>query len=568
MLIQYSIFVIQHSFRSTLAVGSMPFSLFIFHCSFSYLCNQAKVFDMTRKKLPIGIQTFRDIRDPKQNYVYVDKTDIAYEMIDNGSYYFLSRPGRFGKTLFLDTLSEIFKGHKEYFEGLYIYDKWNWEEKFPVVKISLASGGFSTGDNIKEVIKAVISRNCIQLGLNFEEINHSQAGISLSRLIEAAYERYNQKVVVLIDEYDKPILDNIGLEDKTMAYLARDILNDFYSVIKGSDQYLRFVLLTGVSTFSTQNLFSGLNNLQDITVHYKYANITGFTHADLKRYFSDYTEGVDLEKVKKWYNGYNYFGEPFYNPYDILFFFSKSCEFCNYWWGMGYPSFLIEILKQGQHYLPDLENIEVSREVLNAFDVDQIDIVALLWQTGYLTFDKKIQLLDEVNYKMKIPNLEIQKSLNALFFNYLTNLDRGYSTKKRQIVGYLHHKDFDTFLKELKSLFASIPYDNYVNNNVSVYEGYYASVIFAFLSSLGFEVKTEDHTNHGRIDMTMIGPESIFILEFKVDMPDEAAIHQIESKKYYEKYLTEKKAIFLIGIHFDSDERNIVNFEWKELIEI
>jgi len=521
---------------------------------------------MTRKKLPIGIQTFKKIRDVQENFVYVDKTEIALELLNGAGYYFLSRPRRFGKSLFLDTLSEIFKGHKEYFEDLYIYDKWNWEEQFPVVKISFASGEFSTSDNLKEVINEVLRRNSIQLGLNFEELNHPQVGISFRRLIEATSERYNQKVVVLIDEYDKPILDNICKEDKSTSYDAREILKDFYSAIKDSDEYLRFVFLTGVSKFSKLNLFSGLNNLEDITIDNSYATITGYTHEDIKQDFVDYIDGVDLEKVKKWYNGYNYFGAPIYNPFDILLFFAKGGKFKNYWWETGNPSFLIKILKQGKHFIPELENRVVSDEALNAFDVDEIDIVALLWQTGYLTFDKKIQLIDEESYKLKVPNLEIQKSLNALFYSYLTSLGRDSEVRKRQMIYSLFDGDIDAFHQELRSLFASIPYDNYVNNNISVYEGYYASVIYAFLSSLGFEVKTEDHTNYGRIDMTMIGPESIYILEFKVDMPNEAAIHQIETKKYYEKYLSGNKAIFLIGIHFDSGERNIVNFEWKEYV--
>jgi len=518
---------------------------------------------MNRKKLPIGIQSFKNIRDPKENYVYIDKTSIAYQMIESGKYYFLSRPRRFGKSLFLSTLSEIFKGHKEYFEGLYIYDKWNWEEKFPVVEISFSSGGFKDIESTKTVIYKILDRNCQKLGIDKKECYSGVPGIYFQELIYSAYKKYNQKVVVLIDEYDKPVLDNIGTEDKTISYQARDILRDFYSAIKDSDPYLRFVFLTGVSKFSKLNLFSGLNNLEDITIDDRFATITGYTHDDLKEKFSDYTGDVDLEKVKKWYNGYNYFGEPIYNPFDILLFFSKGGEYKNYWWQTGNPSFLIKILKQGKHYLPDLENMVVSEEVLNAFDVEQIDILALLWQTGYLTFDKKILLIDEVNYKLKVPNLEIQKSLNALFFNYLTNMDRGYSVKRRQIIGSLLENDFNSFQQELKSLFAAIPYDNYVNNNISVYEGYYASVIFAFLSSLGFEVRTEDHTNPGRVDMTMIGPDSIFIIEFKVDMPGESAIYQIENKKYYEKYLSENKKIYLVGIQFDSEERNIVGFEWK-----
>jgi len=520
---------------------------------------------MNRKKLPIGIQSFGDIRDPEENYVYIDKTGIAFQMIESGKYYFLSRPRRFGKSLFTDTLSEIFKGHKDYFKGLYIYDKWNWDEKFPVVEISFSSGGLKDVESIKIVINKILERNCQKLGIDKEECYSAVPGIYFQDLIYSAYKKYNQKVVVLIDEYDKPVLDNISNEDKTTSYKARDMLRDFYSAIKDSDRYLRFVFLTGVSKFSKLNLFSGLNNLEDITIDDRYATITGYTHDDLKEKFSDYTDGVDLEKVKKWYNGYNYFGEPVYNPFDILLFFSKGGKYNNYWWQTGNPSFLIEILKQRKHYLPELENMLVSDEMLNAFDVGQIDIVALLWQTGYLTFERKVDKQVRMYYKLKVPNLEIQMSLNALFLDYLTNLNHTSLQKQSNTVDAILNHDLESLEKLLYSLFAAIPYDNYVNNNISVYEGYYASVIFAFLSSLGFEVKTEDHTNLGRIDMTMIGPDSIFILEFKVDMPDESAIYQIENKKYYKKYLSENKKIYFIGIQFDSKKRNIINFEWKKL---
>jgi len=516
---------------------------------------------MNRKKLPIGIQTFNKIRDAKENFVYIDKTDIALKLLEGSGYYFLSRPRRFGKSLFLSTLSEIFKGHKEYFEGLYIYDKWNWKESFPVILINLGSGNYNTSDSINMSIIRVLDRNCILLDIDRDKCYSENPGFYLGELIFQVYEKYHKKVVVLIDEYDKPILDNINNKDLSLS--ARGILRSFYSAIKDNDQYLRFVFLTGVSKFSKLNLFSGLNNLEDITIDDRYATITGYTHDDLKENFSDYTDGVDLEKVKKWYNGYNYFGEPVYNPFDILLFFSKGGKYKNYWWETGNPSFLIEILQQGKHYLPELENMVVSEEVLNAFDVDHIDIVALLWQTGYLTFDKKVDKQVRMFYKLKVPNLEIQMSLNALFFDYLTNLKNTSLQKQSNAVDAILNHDLESFKQLLYSLFAAIPYDNYVNNNISVYEGYYASVIYAFLSSLGFEVRTEDHTNFGRIDMTMIGPDGIFILEFKVDKPDESAIYQIENKKYYEKYLSENKKIYLIGIYFDSEKRNIVGFEWK-----
>lgn len=515
-----------------------------------------------KKKLPIGIQTYRDIRNPKENYIYVDKTDIALALIQKGRYYFLSRPRRFGKSLFLDTLSEIFKGNKQYFEGLYIHDKWNWEEAFPVIRISFGTGGFSSKDYIHKMIASKLSAICKEFELDQTECFSQMNGVFFQNIIRQVYQKYDCKVIVLIDEYDKPILDNIT--EEVLAKQARDILRDFYSVIKDSDQYLRFVFLTGVSKFSKLSLFSGLNNLEDITIDIRYATITGFTHDDLKQYFYDYTGGVDLEKVRKWYNGYNYFGDSVYNPFDILLFFSKGTEYKNYWWQTGNPSFLIEILKQGNYYLPDLLNVQVSDEELNAFDVGQIGIVALLWQTGYLTFDKKVDMQVRTFYKLKVPNLEIQMSLNALFLDYLTNLKFEALQKQSSVLEAILANDMESLKQHLYSLFAAIPYDNYVNNNMSVYEGYYASVIFTFLSSLGFEVKAEDHSNKGRIDMTMIGPRSIFILEFKVDVPGEAALYQIVTKRYYEKYTSQQKDIYLIGIHFDSDQRNISGFEWKK----
>jgi len=516
-----------------------------------------------KKRLPIGKQTFRDIRDPKENYVYIDKTRDALNMIEDGSnYYFLSRPRRFGKSLFLDTLSEIFLGHKQHFEGLHIYDKYDWSESYPVIKIDFTGGGLSNTILIENSIRETLIANCKQYDINFErDIENIDVGSMLKRLINILYEKYNQKVVLLIDEYDKPIIDNIT--DKETALEARNILRGFYASIKACDQYLRFVFMTGVSKFSKLNLFSGLNNIQDITLNEKYATITGYTHNDLKESFTDYLEGIDLEKVKQWYNGYNYFGEPIYNPFDILLFLSENGKFSNYWWKTGNPKFLIDILKNNKYYLPNLENITVSEETLESFDVEHINIVALLWQTGYLTFDKEVGDENFLLYKMKIPNLEIQKSLNALFFDYLSNMSTQKTTHQLKIHNILKSKDFSSLETEIKSLFAAIPYQNYVNNNMGTYEGYYASVMYAFMASLGFLAYAEDTTNKGRADMTLIGPNEIVILEFKVDMPAEEALHQIKTKRYYEKYLNHGKQIYFVGMHFSSDEKNVVSMVWE-----
>ncbi len=514
--------------------------------------------------MPIGIQTFRDIRDPKENYVYIDKTPEALKLTENGKYYFLSRPRHFGKSLFLDTLSEIFLGHKQHFEGLHIYDKYDWEQNYPVIKIDFTGGELSSRVFIENKITTNLKDNCEFNNVSFKEsVENIDLGTMLASLIKTLYKKYNQKVVLLIDEYDKPIIDNIT--NKETALEARNILRGFYASIKACDQYLRFVFMTGVSKFSKLNLFSGLNNIQDITLNEKYATITGYTHNDLKESFTDYLDGIDLEKVKQWYNGYNYFGEPIYNPFDILLFLSENGKFSNYWWETGNPKFLIDILKKNKYYLPDLENIVVTKETLSAFDVEQIDIVALLWQTGYLTFDTEVGDESFLLYKMKIPNLEIQKSLNALFFDYLSNMSTQKTTHQLKIHNILKSKDFSSLETEIKSLFAAIPYHNYVNNNMGTYEGYYASVMYTFMASLGFLAYAEDTTNKGRADMTLTGPNEIVILEFKVDMPAENALHQIKTKRYYEKYLNHGKQIYFVGMHFSSDEKNVVSMVWEKM---
>lgn len=521
---------------------------------------------MKLKKLPIGKQTFSNIRGPGNDYVYIDKTQYAHKMIEaGGDYYFLARPRRFGKSLFLDTLSEIFKGSKELFEGLHIYDKWDWEMQYPVIKIDFTGGNYSSSENLNEMLLAKLESNVKILELDKKECFHNNPSIFFYNIIEQAYKKSKKQVVILIDEYDKPIIDNLGEENKISALNARTILRGFYSVMKACDKYLRFVFMTGVSKFSKLNLFSGLNNIQDITIDENYATITGYTHNDLKKSFHPYFEGVDLDEVKKWYNGYNYFGEPVYNPFDILLFLSNNCEFSNYWWETGNPAFLIEKLKEGDYFLPELENIEVGKETLNTFDVEHIDLVALLWQTGYLTFEKKNKFLNDVTYQMKVPNLEVQKSLNALFYDYLTNLEKVSAARKRNLANLFLNEDIQGIRSEITAMFASISYQNYVNNTISNFEGYYASVLFAFLSSIGFEVKTEDSTNKGRVDLSLIGPNIIYILEFKVDMSAEAALYQIKKKKYYEKYLAGKKRIYLIGMHFSSKERNIVGLEWEKV---
>ncbi|UOD33973.1 ATP-binding protein [Deferribacteraceae bacterium V6Fe1] len=509
------------------------------------------------KKLPIGIQTFSKIIEG--DYIYVDKTKEAFELIKNYSYVFLSRPRRFGKSLFLDTLKELFEGNKKLFEGLYIYDKWNWDEKYPVIKISWA-GNFQTLEGLKQVAFDVFKTNQESLGVICDNVNDPAS--CFRDLIHRAYKKYNQKVVILIDEYDKPILDVI--ENIDQAKINREFIKGLYSIIKDNDAYVKFAFLTGVSKFSKASIFSGLNMLTDISLNPKYGNICGYTQKDIETSFMPYFKDVDLEKVKKWYNGYNFLKDNVYNPFDILQFISNEFVFDNYWFESGTPSFLIKLIKERNYFLPSLTNLILDKKILSSFDIENIDLEVILYQSGYLTIEKMIDTGRSIEYKLKIPNLEVQISLNDYILRYFFN-HKEVTYIQNQTFSALHNADFNIVKNNLISLFASIPYTNFTKNNISLYEGFYASVIYTYLSSLGFRLIGEDVTNKGRIDLTIFTEDKIYILEFKVDGQKGEALRQIKERNYAEKYLNEGKQIYLIGIEFSSEQKNVVNFEWEKL---
>ncbi len=512
------------------------------------------------KKLPIGIQTFGEIRT--ENYVYIDKTEIALNLIDNGKYYFLSRPRRFGKSLFIDTLKKIFEGKKALFKGLHIYDKYDWEQSYPVIHISFASGVMANREKLDITIKAILNNNAALFAIKFD---YNEISLQFQELIKKVSDKYKQKVAILIDEYDKPILDNIT--DTETAVEMREGLKNFYSVIKDCDEYLKFVFLTGVSKFSKVSIFSGLNNIDDITVDSKYATICGYTQADLEREFKTYLTDCDLDEIKKWYNGYSWLGEKVYNPFDILLFFAKDKEFRNYWFETGTPTFLINLLQNQKYYIPGIEGVRASDEILGSFDIEKIQIETLLFQAGYLTIDKKRKIGVKLEYILKYPNLEVKHSLTDYV---LTQLSQDAITKQT-IQGNLYDVLLKNDIKKMKgifhSFFASIPHDWYRKNNIADYEGYYASIFYSYFASLGLDVTPEDTTNKGKIDMTLKFEGVIYIFEFKVTelvKDTNSALQQIKDKKYYEKY-SDYKAIYLVGIEFSKEDKNITAYEWEKM---
>ena len=524
--------------------------------NFSYISISKVIF---MKYLPIGIQTLSKIIEG--NFVYVDKTEIAYNLIQKAGYYFLSRPRRFGKSLFLDTLKEIFGGNKELFKGLYIYDKWDWEVKYPVLRISMGSGVIKSIENLQHNLRGILED--VEEDLNINCKKSLNVKDCFKYMIKESYKKYNQKVVILIDEYDKPILDNIT--DKEIAREMRDAMKDFYGVIKDNDAYVQFVFITGVSKFSKMNLFSGLNNLEDITLHPDYGNICGYTHNDLLTVFSEHLQSADMEKVKLWYNGYNYFGDKVYNPFDILLFISNKFKFKNYWWSTGNPSFLIELLKTQDYYIPELENFTTNEEILNTFDVDKIELVALLWQTGYLTIVEEIPSGFSIKYKLRTPNKEVQTSLNSLFITYLTNQTKDKLKYQDKLYNMLDKPDLDGFKEALFTLFASISYTNFTNSKLYEYEGYYGSVVYAYLASIGLDIIPEDITNLGRMDLSAKLEDKVFIFEFKLsEKTTGEALKQIKEKQYWEKY-QDFEDIYLIGIEFSREKRNIIGYKWEKI---
>ena len=512
------------------------------------------------KKLPIGIQTLSTIIE--EGYAYVDKTDIAFKLIEQGRYYFLSRPRRFGKSLFLNTLQEIFEGNETLFKGLYIHEKWDFNKTNPVIHISFGDGGISSVEDLHSSIHYILE--CAEESLDIQIQGKKRPNKKFAKLISSAHKKTGQKVVILIDEYDKPILDNIT--DEKTARLMRNELRNFYGVIKNNDTHIRLVFITGVSKFSKVSLFSGLNNLNDITLDKRYATICGYTEQDLDNTFDKHLKGVDREMVKKWYNGYYYFGEKVYNPFDILLFIDKGKEFRNYWWSTGNPKFLIDLVTSKSYALPNVENYEATEALLDSFDVDRIELEVLLWQTGYLTIKEKVTKRNRIRYRLGLPNLEIQYSLNDMFIDALTTQRSEKIRFQDRLYDILEEGNLSALEGTLKSLFASIPYHNFTNNKIADYEGYYASVIYAYFASLGFEITAEDASNKSRVDLTLKLEDKIYIFEFKVvEQSTGEALAQIKAKGYHEKYESLGRNIYLVGIEFNKEERNVGHFEWEKL---
>jgi len=514
---------------------------------------------MIRQKLPIGIQTFRKLRE--ENCYYVDKTAFALRLIEQGSHYFLSRPRRFGKSLFLDTLAELFAGSEPLFRGLYVHDRWDWARRYPVIRLSFGGGLVGDRTELEAKIREQLDINQEALGLRCAQ---PTAQGCLAELIREAHAASGERVVVLVDEYDKPILDNITQPE--IAREMRDGLRNLYSVIKDSDAHIRFAFLTGVSKFSKVSLFSGLNNLNDITVDAPYSALCGYTETDVDTVFAPELEGLDRQTIRDWYNGYNWTGEAVYNPFDLLLLFDKR-QFRPYWFETGTPTFLIDLLTRRGVDSPLLGRLVADESLLSTFDVEHIATEALLWQAGYLTFHGTRQLAAHTEYTLGYPNKEVESSLNdALIKSYLG--DPGLASRQTsRLYDRLLANDFSGLEAHFTQLFASIPADWYRNNPIARYEGYYASVFYSHFAALGLDIVLEDASSHGRLDMAVRFNGQVYLFEFKVVelMPEGRALQQIKDRGYADKYRAEGTPIHLIGVEFSRERRAVLGFDVETL---
>ena len=508
-----------------------------------------------RRKLPIGIQTFRTIRE--DGGYYVDKTPFIRRLVDEGTHYFLSRPRRFGKSLLVDTIKELFEGNEPLFRGLAVHDEWDWSVRHPVVRLDFSQGNYKQADYLHANVAAQLDR--IERRSDLAS-RYPTAPERFGDLLEALHERTGRRVTVLVDEYDKPILD--ALETPETARANRDYLSGLYSAIKTCDAHVRFTLLTGVSKFSKVSLFSGLNNLKDVTLDPRYSAICGYTDADLDTVFAPELPGLDRDEIRHWYNGYSWLGaEKVYNPFDILLLFDAR-KFKAWWFETGSPAFLLDTLVGRSVSTVDLDGMLSDDELLSAFDVHDIAPEALLFQTGYLTIRGEEDVGGQSFYRLGYPNREVRQSLNDRLLRRLQGGSSRVAHNVRLRKALLAN-DFTGLESLFKALFAGIPYQWHTKNDIADYEGYYASVFYSCFAALGLEVTVEDSTSHGRLDMAVVFNGHVYLFEFKVveSQPGGEALAQLRERGYADKYRASGRPIHLIGVEFSKETRNVAAFE-------
>ena len=502
------------------------------------------------QRYPVGIQDFSELR--KGGYVYIDKTALANQLIYESKYNFLSRPRRFGKSLFVSMLENLFQGKKEYFEDLDIYEKWNWEETNPVIKISFNNIGYKNM-GLETAINEVLDATARQYKLTLSSTYNSS---KFKELIEKLFEKYGQ-VVILIDEYDKPIIDFLGI-DNNQSIENRGIMKSFYSILKDADPYLKFVFITGVSKFSRVGVFSDLNNLTELTIGKEYSSICGIDQEELEKYFKEELTIHDPEKIKAWYNGYSWGGRnKIYNPFSLLHFF-RSKEYNNYWFETGTPTFLINLNLSNHRY--DFENIKIPSLQLSAYDIERLQLIPLMFQTGYLT----IKSYDEEDdlYELSYPNEEVRRSYVSLLADaYTHSYNEPIQVMATEIRNALRIADLKKVESILNSVFKSLPYEVWQKEN----EHFYHAIIHLTFTLLGIYVESQVQTSDGRMDALVKVNDYVYAFEFKLDESAENALQQVKDKGYLQPYFHQNKTCIAVGINFSTATKKVEKLVWEDI---
>ncbi len=513
---------------------------------------------MTRQSLPIGIQDFETIRS--EGFYYADKTPLIRRLVEDGRHYFLSRPRRFGKSLLVSTLKALFEGRKDLFQGLDIDNHWDWSVTHPVVRLSFG-GMYDRPEDIERSL--LVQLQAIEREAALEASTWQTAPEYLFEVLNRLHRTTGQRVVVLVDEYDKPILD--VLRDPDRARANREYLRGFYGMIKDSAEHVRFVFVTGISMFSKISLFSGLNNLKDISLDPRFATICGYTDTDIDTVFAPELEGLDRDAIRSWYNGYSWRGtERVYNPFDVLLLFDER-EFKPHWFRTGSPRFLFETLMEKAVHPRELEGCWSDETLVSTFDVEDISAEALLFQTGYLTIvDEKREGFDTL-YKLDYPNQEVRISLNRELLAYLNPTHRVPAEEGKTLRDLLEANDFDGFATTLKAYLASLPYQC-TTGDLARYEAWYAGLLHMGLRAIGVDVRSEGSSSRGRADLVIVTGGQVFLFEFKMvetaDMAEAAlqtALAQIRDRGYAEKYRDRKEPIHLVAIACGRDTRTLLD---------
>lgn len=519
-------------------------------------------------KYPLGLSDFKGIRT--DDYVYVDKTRYIKTLIENGKYYFLGRPRRFGKSLFLSTLEYFFRGEKKLFEGLEISSfNWDWET-YPVIHIDLGPKNYKKEDSVYEHLDEILEEFESKYHIT-SPTNRNNIEGRLSRIIKTAHQVSGKRVVVLVDEYEKPVVDVI--DNPGLMEINRDILRGFYSVLKSSDEYLELVFLTGITKFGQMNVFSGLNNITDISLDFRYGAICGIIETEMTTTFRDGIEEfarrnkTDFEGavslLKDSYDGYHFNEDcpDIYNPYSLVKAL-YSQKIGSYWSQSGTPSLLAKILLSKNYNIENLPGIRVSERRISRIDNQYEDPVALLYHTGYLTIKGYEEATEE--FILDYPNREVEHAfLEYLLPSFCNNQEIDTEAFINEIKAHLMKGECKSFVEALKSFTAGIVYDIVPKIEAERHFQYLIYIISRLIISRQIKVSAEDRTSDGRIDLSIETSDFVYLIEFKINSTALEAVNQIEKKEYALKYLNPERRIFLIGINFDTTKRRIDDYMIK-----